>query len=123
MAKDIAAALGYAKTNDLTRVLDDYMKWAHNLRTFGGDQEMAAINEPGIYAAVMKSRKPEAKAFQKWVCTEVLPSIRKRGSYALPGSTLDITQRLAGETAKLHYMKAAADTMIPPCNPSASPST
>ena len=47
----------------------------------GGAQSMTLVNESGLYSLVMRSRKPEAKAFRKWVTSEVLPSIRKTGSY------------------------------------------
>lgn len=46
--------------------------------------ELTIINESGLYASILKSRRPEAKAFRKWVTSEVLPAIRKRGSYAVP---------------------------------------
>lgn len=49
--------------------------------TLGGPQNMSAVNESGLYALVFKSRKPEAKAFRKWVTSEVLPTIRKTGQY------------------------------------------
>lgn len=49
--------------------------------TLGGAQEMGAINESGLYSLIMTSRKAAAKRFKKWVTAEVLPSIRKTGSY------------------------------------------
>jgi hypothetical protein len=52
--------------------------------TPGGRQSKVIINESGLYALLFKSRKPEALAFQRWVTSEVLPSIRKTGSYAMP---------------------------------------
>ncbi len=56
----------------------------HNVHTLGGSQEMLIINESGLYSAILKSRKPEAKKFKKWVTSEVLPSIRKTGKYEAP---------------------------------------
>lgn len=49
--------------------------------TLGGDQQMLTINESGLYSLVLRSRKPEAKTFKRWVTHEVLPSIRKTGGY------------------------------------------
>jgi prophage antirepressor-like protein len=50
-----------------------------------GAQSFLVINEPGLYSLIIRSRKPEAKAFKRWVTHEVLPSIRKKGGYLLPG--------------------------------------
>lgn len=66
--------------------LDDDEKGVSSIHTLGGDQEMTVINESGLYNLVLGSRKPEAKRFKRWVTHEVLPSIRKTGSYAAPGS-------------------------------------
>ncbi|MEW5248631.1 BRO-N domain-containing protein [Microbulbifer sp. 2201CG32-9] len=81
VAADIAAALEYATAKDLARNLDDDEKGRHIVPTPGGDQEMTVINESGLYHAVLKSRKPKAQEFRRWVTSEVLPSIRKTGGY------------------------------------------
>ncbi len=83
LAKDIAQILDFRSANDMTRLLDDDEKGAHNMRTPGGDQEMTIINESGLYSCILRSRKPQAKTFKRWVTHEVLPSIRKTGSYSL----------------------------------------
>jgi len=64
--------------------LDDDEKGVNSIHTPGGVQEMTTVNEPGLYALVLGSRKAEAKRFKRWVTHEVLPAIRKTGSYALP---------------------------------------
>ena len=84
VARDVAAALDYSVAKDMTRNLDDDEKGGQIVPTLGGDQEMTVINESGLYSAILKSRKPEAKRFKKWVTSEVLPSIRKTGSYTAP---------------------------------------
>lgn len=84
VAQDVAAALDYSVAKDMTRNLDDDEKGGQIVPTLGGDQEMTVINESGLYSAILKSRKPEAKTFKKWVTSEVLPSIRKTGSYTAP---------------------------------------
>lgn len=81
VASDIASALEYRDAYDMTRILDDDEKGTHNLRTPGGEQLLSIINESGLYSAILRSRKPEAKAFKKWVTSTVLPSIRKTGGY------------------------------------------
>lgn len=87
VAADVAAILGYRDVFNMTRILDDDEKGTHSVSTPGGEQEHTIISEPGLYSAILRSKKPEAKRFKKWVTAEVLPSIRKRGSYSTLGST------------------------------------
>jgi prophage antirepressor-like protein len=84
VASDIAKALDYAVAKDLVRMLDEDERGGHIVPTPSGDQEMTIINESGLYHALIKSRKPEAKPFRKWVTGEVLPTIRKTGTYSAP---------------------------------------
>lgn len=84
VAADVANALDYPSASHVARNLDEDEKGIHNLYTLGGSQEMLIINESGLYSAILKSRKPEAKKFKKWVTSEVLPSIRKTGKYEAP---------------------------------------
>ncbi len=81
VATDIAAALQYRDSFNMCRNLDDDEKGTQIVSTLGGAQEMLAINESGLYAAILRSRKQEAKLFKKWVTGEVLPAIRKTGRY------------------------------------------
>ncbi len=66
--------------------LDDDEKGVSSIHTPGGMQEMTVVNESGLFNLVLGSRKAEAKRFKRWITHEVLPSIRKTGSYAAPGS-------------------------------------
>lgn len=84
VAADVAEALDYRMASDLTRFLDDDEKGTQIVRTPSGDQMMTIINESGLYSAILRSRKPEAKQFKKWVTSEVLPAIRKTGRYQAP---------------------------------------
>jgi len=84
VAGDVAELLGYGHVPHMTRLLDDDEKGVHNVDTPGGDQEMTIISESGLYACILKSRRPEAKVFRKWVTGEVLPALRKTGRYAIP---------------------------------------
>jgi prophage antirepressor-like protein len=81
VATDVSAALQYRDSFNMCRNLDDDEKGTQIVSTLGGAQEMLAINEPGLYSAILRSRKAEAKRFKKWVTSEVLPAIRKHGRY------------------------------------------
>lgn len=61
--------------------------------TPGGPQRLVTVNEPGLYRLIMLSRKPEAEAFQDWLFEEVLPTLRRTGRYAMPGSAPQTTCR------------------------------
>ncbi len=80
VAKDVCGALGLTTAN-LARDLDEDERGSIKLMTPGGLQQATLINESGLYSLILRSRKPEAKAFKKWVTAEVLPSIRKTGGY------------------------------------------
>lgn len=81
VAKDICAVLGLGRQQDSTRYLDDDEKGECLVNTPSGAQKMVCVTEPGFYKLVMRSRKPEAKAFQRWVTHEVLPALRRDGGY------------------------------------------
>ena len=81
VATDVSAALEYRDAFNMHRNLDEDEKGTRIVSTPGGEQEMLVINESGLYSAILRSRKPEAKRFKKWVTAEVLPSIRKHGQY------------------------------------------
>lgn len=81
VAKDVCAVLGLGRQQDSTRYLDDDEKGECLVNTPSGAQKMVCVTEPGFYKLVMRSRKPEAKAFQRWVTHEVLPALRRDGGY------------------------------------------
>ena len=84
IANDLAAVLdAESDGRKIARSVDDQWKGVHNMSTPGGTQAMTVIWEPGVYQLLAKSRKPQAKPFQKWLFEEVLPSIRKTGQYAI----------------------------------------
>lgn len=80
-ATDVCAALAITNTARALSRLDDDEKGIHSMNTLGGAQDLSTINESGLYSLILTSRKAEAKAFKKWVTSEVLPSIRKTGAY------------------------------------------
>ncbi len=81
IAKEICTALNIANHRDALTRLDDDEKGVEISDTPGGRQEILVVNEPGLYSLVLRSTKPEAKAFKRWLMHEVLPAIRKHGSY------------------------------------------
>lgn len=85
VGKDVAEALGYARTADAVKAhIDADDKGVCVLPTPGGRQETTIINESGLYSLVLSSKLPSAKAFKRWITSEVIPSIRKIGSYNKP---------------------------------------
>jgi prophage antirepressor-like protein len=84
VAKDVCDVLGFSDTNAGTRHLDEDEKMTVNLTGISPTNPMVTlINESGLYSLILKSRKEEAKRFKKWVTGEVLPTIRKEGSYSI----------------------------------------
>ncbi len=81
VANDVCEAVGIQRTQ--TRRLAEDEKGVRSMHTLGGKQELAVVNEYGLYHLVLYSRKPEAKAFKRWITHEVIPAIRKTGSYTL----------------------------------------
>ena len=82
VGKDVAEILGYKRTADAIRQhVDKEDKGVGEIQTPGGIQNMTIVNESGLYALIFGSKLPKAKDFKRWVTSEVLPSIRKHGTY------------------------------------------
>lgn len=96
VASDVSAALQYGEASAMTRHLDDDEKGLSIVQTLGGAQELLVINESGLYSAILRSRKPEAKRFKKWVTAEVLPAIRKHGRYEDAGKMATLLDEVIG---------------------------
>lgn len=84
--KDVCLVLGLSNSRKVAERLDEDEKGVTQIYTPGGPQEMTIINESGLYAVILRSDKPEAKPFRKWVTTDVLPTIRRTGSYGQLGA-------------------------------------
>ena len=84
VASDVCRVLGLANSSQVVARLDDDEKGVHIMDTLGGPQEVRIISESGLWALVFTSSKPEAKRFRKWVTSEVLPALRKTGTYTDP---------------------------------------
>ena len=95
VAADVCRALGLGNSRQTLSYLDDDEKGVITSDTLGGKQEMSTINEPGLYSLILRSRKPEAKAFKRWIIHEVIPEIRKTGGYIAGQETMDDDQLLA----------------------------
>ena len=101
VANDVCAVLEIVNSRDALTRLDDDEKGVVSTYTLGGEQEQSSINESGLYSLVLSSRKPEAKRFKKWVTAEVLPTLRKTGSYTMQvPTTLSGALRLAADQAE-----------------------
>jgi prophage antirepressor-like protein len=83
IAKDVCAVLDLTNVAMAVKGLDDDEKGISKVYTLGGEQELLTVNEPGLYTLIIRSNKPEAKQFKRWITHEVLPSIRKTGKYEI----------------------------------------
>jgi len=90
-ASEVCRILGLAHAGSALRVLDADEKGVQIKHTPGGEQSVSFITEPGLYKLIGRSRKPEAKRFDRWVRHEVLPTIRKTGGYSVQPPMDDMT--------------------------------
>ena len=91
VGKDVADILGYSNSRKaLSDHVDDEDKGVTKSDTLGGNQNITIINESGLYSLILKSKKPEAKQFKRWVTSEVLPTIRKHGAYMTDKKAQDV---------------------------------
>lgn len=82
--KDVCSVLGINKTADVASRLDaDEVGRIDLVDSAGRKQEMTITNEPGLYSVILRSAKPEARDFKRWLTHEVLPSIRNTGTYSI----------------------------------------
>lgn len=109
VGKDVTEALGYGKGKSLANAVANHVdkedKGVTKIMTPGGAQEMTVINESGIYSLVFGSKLPTAKKFKRWVTHEVLPSIRKTGSYGIPQTYAEALQLAADQAKQLLEQK------------------
>ncbi len=83
IAKEICIALKIKNSRQAITNLDDDEKLVYSLYTSGQKRNVNVVNESGLYNLIFRSNKPEAKTFRKWVTNEVLPALRKQGSYQI----------------------------------------
>lgn len=113
IAMDVAQVLGYDDAWNMTRRLDP--EEIQNLQIGGfGNRGVNLINESGLYSAILGSQNPEAKTFKKWVTTDVLPTIRKTGTYTTPQTLEQRSLALMGElTAVVQQQRAELEVVRP----------
>lgn len=96
VAADVCRALGIGNSSDAVKRLDDDEHALVSIEGLSrGNDKANIINEPGLYGLVLASRKPEAKAFKRWITHEVIPEIRKTGGYVAGQEMMDDDQLLA----------------------------
>lgn len=103
-AIDVAKALGYKEPQKAIRThVDPEDKGVSKMDTPGGNQDVVIINESGLYSLILSSKLPKAKAFKRWVTSEVLPALRKTGSYSVKPETptFEPKRTSVGEIASL----------------------
>ncbi|MGG4035031.1 Bro-N domain-containing protein, partial [Paenibacillus cisolokensis] len=111
--KDVCEVLDLAHRVVRQRLSDDVCSTYAIPDALGRQQETTIINEDGLYDVILESRKPEARAFRKWVTSEVLPSIRRTGSYALqPMTTAEMIAAIANQAVEQERRLAAVEKRL-----------
>ncbi len=98
LAVDAAAVLGIKNIHSSLALLDEDERGLHSMETPHGPQSVAIVSESGLYSLILRSRRPQAKAFKRWVTREVIPSIRKTGGYGVREMTKLEALRVAIES-------------------------
>ncbi|MBD2473148.1 BRO family protein [Nostoc sp. FACHB-145] len=118
VAADVCAILEIKNVSDALTSFDQDEKGIANVYTPGDDnpkgQEMLTVTEPGLYRLIFKSRKPVAKRFQRWVFHEVLPSLRRTGSYSIPKPDQQRNGKLTLDELLSFAQKVLAPTRLSP---------
>ena len=98
VAKDVCDCLDIGNSRQALTYLDEDEKGVTTNDTLGGVQEMSIVSESGLYSLILRSRKSESKTFKRWIVREVIPTIRKTGSYSMaPRSYAEALRALAAE--------------------------
>ena len=110
--KDVCGVLGISKYRDVAERLDPDERGPVRVDTLGGSQEMTCISESGLYNVILRSDKPEAKPFRKWVTAEVLPAIRRSGGYIAGQNDLSPAELMAKALKVAEHTLAERDARI-----------
>jgi prophage antirepressor-like protein len=117
VAADVCTVLGHSNPTMAVGGLDDDERGLRNVETPSGNQQMVVVSEAGLYSLVIRSRKAEAKAFRRWVTHEVLPAIRKTGTYrALPQTYAEALKELASTVEAREAAEARARELEGPAS-------
>lgn len=113
VGKDVANILGYSNPQKAIR---DHVyeedKGVNEMVTPGGKQKVVIINESGLYALVFGSKLPNAKKFKHWVTSEVLPTLRKTGSYKMPDNPMEVLKLMFEAQTQTNEKVAVCDRRI-----------
>ncbi|MCD8832734.1 ORF6C domain-containing protein [Staphylococcus arlettae] len=115
VGKDVAEILGYTRTDNVIRNhVDEEDKLTHQFSASGQNRNMLIINESGLYSLIFASKLESAKKFKRWVTSEVLPSLRKTGSYqSKPLTTSEQIQLIAQGNTELDERVTAIEQTYP----------
>lgn len=116
VAKDACDTLGLENVTKALLRLDEDEKGLNSIQTLGGVQKLNFVSESGLYALILRSDKPAAKLFRKWVTSEVLPSIRRTGGYRASLAGLEsrresAVSRLRAAQDELKQIHATVDAL------------
>lgn len=121
--RDVCGVLALGTPAKVAERLDEDEKGVSQIHTPGGDQSMTIINESGLYNVILRSDKPEAKPFRKWVTSDVLPTIRRHGMYATaetvekmladPDTTIKLLETIKAELEARKALEAQAESDKP----------
>lgn len=116
VGKDVAEILGYSNNR---KAINDHVDEEDKMDgvtirdSIGRDQKPVLINESGLYGLILSSKLPTAKKFKHWVTSEVLPQIRKTGSYKMPGTYAEALRELADQAEKNEKLQLENKVMKP----------
>lgn len=114
VGRDVCAVLDIADARTSLNLLDeDERDSVPVIDSMGREQQTIVINEPGLYSLILRSRKPEAKAFKRWVTHEVLPAIRRTGGYQAPLSRRQLAENWADAERRAEIAEQRVETLAP----------
>ena len=113
VGKDVASILGYKEPRSaVSKKVDEEDRGVSKIATPSGTQEMTVINESGLYSLILSSKLPSAKKFKRWVTSEVLPTIRKSGTYAITNTKVDKLTDMEVETKLNNSQTRKANSLM-----------
>jgi prophage antirepressor-like protein len=113
IASDVCTVLELTDVSKTLERLDADEKLMRKVFVSGQNRDMWTVNEPGLYSIIIRSNKPDAKKFKRWITHEVLPSIRKTGKYEVgQASELDLIIQSAQELKKIEAQQIKHDQRL-----------
>lgn len=112
VASDLCRVIEHTNPSKAVAGLDDDEKGLTNCSTLGGTQALMCVSEPGMYKLMARSNKPSAKPFQRWLSHDVLPAIRKTGSYNAAPAPLALTREQRMAQAMLDAQEIMAEQSV-----------